>query len=96
MKNIEKNTNDSIELPTRIGEYILRQMHLDSYVVIEYSKEAVMMRHIAPNSISKDRVKRNLLLDVKEHSLDKAINKMKEKLDGLPSNLREQFVFSDT
>jgi hypothetical protein len=96
MVSTDNNTNSSVDLPVRIGEYIFRQMHLDNFIVLEYSKEAVMMRHIVPDSISEERIRNNLLVDVKESSLELAINEMKKKLDKISPNLKEQFIYEDS
>lgn len=92
-KGNDKPQNNSDKIPQKIGDYILRQMHLNDFVVIEYSKEAVMMRYAVPNSISEERVKKNLLIDVKETSFEKAVDSMKNKLNKLSPELKGKFVY---
>jgi hypothetical protein len=71
-------------LPEALGdnnEYIRRIMVLDNFVVIEYSKQQLFIRHIHPNSFPSELVEENLLFDVVAPTLEEAVRKMREKVD---------------
>lgn len=79
-----KEQND-IELPASIyyegEEYKRRVLQANDLVVIEYSIEAVMMRHLLrPGVISEKRVKENLLVESVKPTLEEAIEDMREKI----------------
>ncbi len=72
------------ELPEFLGEndeYMRRIMVLDNFVVIEYSKQQLFIRHIHPNSFPSELVEENLLFDVVAPTLEEAVRKMREKVD---------------
>ncbi|PWN05938.1 hypothetical protein [Rhodohalobacter mucosus] len=70
-------------LPESLGEnneYIRRIMVLDNFVVIEYSKRQLFIRHIHPNSFSSEEVEENLLFDVIAPTVAEAVTKMELKV----------------
>lgn len=76
---------EKIDLPPSIvhngKEYKRRVLQANDIAVIEYSIEAVMMRHLLrPGVISKKRVNENLLVESIKPTLDEAIIDMKEKI----------------
>jgi hypothetical protein len=76
---------DDIKLPPSVfhegKEYKRRVLEADRLAVIEYSIEAVMMRHLLrPDVISKKRVKDNLLVESVKPTLEEAIEDMKKKI----------------
>ncbi len=80
--NKTKQKKDSFEtLPDCIGGYKKRIMMLDDFVVVEYSKRQLFIRHIHPDSIPTDEVDKYLLFDVVASSVDEAIRKMREKIE---------------
>jgi len=62
-------------------EYKRRVLEADRLAVIEYSIEAVMMRHLLrPGVISKKRVNDNLLVESVKPTLKEAVEDMREKI----------------
>lgn len=74
----------NLELPSSISkdgkEYKKRVLEADGLAVIEYSIEAVMMRHLLrPGVISQKRVNENLLFEGKGKTLEEAEKSAKKK-----------------
>ena len=83
----EDDEDDLIEnLPESIGDYKKRILVIDQFVIIEYSKRALMMRHLNQKSISDELVKENLLFEVKARSLKQAYKWALNKMDDLGIN----------
>ncbi|MEX0823398.1 MAG: hypothetical protein WD008_03360 [Balneolaceae bacterium] len=62
-------------------EYKRRILESNNIAVVEYSIEAVMMRHLLrPGIISQRRVDENLLVESVKSNLDDAIEDMEEKI----------------
>lgn len=77
----EKEIKLPHSIPYEGNEYKKRILEADNIAVIEYSKEAVMMRHLLrPGIISEKRVKDNLLVESVKPTLEEAIEDMKEKI----------------
>lgn len=82
---VKEKENIDIKLPTSIvhngEEYKRRVLEANNIGVVEYSKEAVMMRHLLrPGVISKKRVEENLLVESVKPTLKEAIKEMERKI----------------
>jgi len=82
--NTAEPTEDLLnDLPEALGdnnEYIKRVMVLDNFVVIEYSKRQLFVRHIHPNSFTSEIIEDNLLFDVVAPTVEEAVQKMQKKI----------------
>ena len=77
-KSIENTFN---ELPNELDGYKKRIMVLDDFVVIEYSKRQLFIRHVHPEAFDSKTINENLLFDVAARNEEEAVKKMKKKIE---------------
>lgn len=68
-------------LPDNIGDYIKRVLQVDNLAVIEYSKRALMMRHLTKKQFPDETVKENLLFEAVAPNIEIAVMQMQRKLE---------------
>lgn len=84
-----KPIEDQIEkLPSNLGEneeYLRRIAVFDDFVVLEYSKRPMFVKHFHPSKVTGKEIEENLLLEVTARTVEEAIEKMGEKLKSFKS-----------
>jgi len=80
---------DQIEkLPSKLGEhkeYLRRIAVLDDFVVIEYSKRPMFIKHFHPSKVTGKDIEENLLFEVTARTVEEAIDKMGRKVNSYRS-----------
>lgn len=68
-------------LPDNIGDYMKRVLQADNFVVIEYSKRALMMRYLTKKQFPDETLKENLLFESVAPNIEIAVMQMQRILE---------------
>jgi hypothetical protein len=88
MINSEPIEDQLEKLPPNLGEneeYIRRIVVLDDFVVIEYSKKPMFIKHFHPSKVSGKDIDENLLFEVTAKTVEEAVKKMDQKVKNFKS-----------
>lgn len=84
-----KPIEDQIEkLPAYLGEneeYLRRIAIFDDFVVLEYSKRPMFIKHFHPSKVTGKDIEENLLFEVTARTVEEAIKKMEDKVKSYTS-----------
>ncbi|TVQ14626.1 MAG: hypothetical protein EA364_04090 [Balneolaceae bacterium] len=80
MSEIESIQKEIEKLPNEIEGYKRRIMDLGNFVVIEYSKKQLFIRHVHPGIFPAQEVEDNLLVDVVASTIEDAVKEMSKKI----------------